>query len=89
MKENILPAIRNMRDLEKLIKTDYKACVVLDMHIGHLKSIMELLKSHSIECYVHIDLIKGLSHDNLLVSTLFNNINLKVLFLQKLRSSKS
>ena len=63
MKENILPAIRNMRDLEKLIKTDYKACVVLDMHIGHLKSIMELLKSHSIECYVHIDLIKGLSHD--------------------------
>ena len=52
-----------MRDLEKLIKTDYKACVVLDMHIGHLKSIMELLKSHSIECYVHIDLIKGLSHD--------------------------
>ncbi|MCZ2500567.1 glycerol-3-phosphate responsive antiterminator GlpP, partial [Xylophilus sp. Kf1] len=55
MKENILPAIRNMRDLEKLIKTDYKACVVLDMHIGHLKSIMELLKSHSIECYVHID----------------------------------
>ena len=63
MKKNILPAIRNMRDLEKLIKTDYKACVVLDMHIGHLKSIMELLKSHSIECYVHIDLIKGLSHD--------------------------
>ena len=63
MKENILPANRNMRDLEKLIKTDYKACVVLDMHIGHLKSIMELLKSHSIECYVHIDLIKGLSHD--------------------------
>lgn len=50
-------------ELEKLIKTDYKACVVLDMHIGHLKSIMELLKSHSIECYVHIDLIKGLSHD--------------------------
>ena len=89
MKENILPAIRNMRDLEKLIKTDYKACVVLDMHIGHLKSIMELLKSHSIECYVHIDLIKGLSHDEFACSTLFNNINLKVLFLQKLRSSKS
>ena len=67
MKENILPAIRNMRDLEKLIKTDYKACVVLDMHIGHLKSIMELLKSHSIECYVHIDLIKGLSHDEYII----------------------
>ncbi|MCC3680196.1 glycerol-3-phosphate responsive antiterminator GlpP, partial [Staphylococcus epidermidis] len=27
MKENILPAIRNMRDLEKLIKPDSKAWV--------------------------------------------------------------
>ena len=44
MKKNILPAIRNMRDLEKLIKTDYKACVVLDMHIGHLKALWSYLK---------------------------------------------
>ena len=63
MKENILPAIRNMRDLERLTKTNYKACVLLDMHIGHLKSIMGLLKQYNIECYIHIDLIKGLSHD--------------------------
>ena len=33
------------------------------MHIGHLKSIMGLLKQYNIECYIHIDLIKGLSHD--------------------------
>lgn len=63
LKENILPAIRNMRDLERLTKTNYKACVLLDMHIGHLKSIMGLLKQYNIECYIHIDLIKGLSHD--------------------------
>lgn len=60
---NILPAIRNIKDLEKLIKTDYKMCVLLDMHIGHIKSIMELLKQNHIECFIHIDLIKGLSHD--------------------------
>ena len=52
-----------MRDLERLTKTNYKACVLLDMHIGHLKSIMGLLKQNNIECYIHIDLIKGLSHD--------------------------
>ncbi|MEX2947733.1 glycerol-3-phosphate responsive antiterminator [Staphylococcus warneri] len=63
MKENILPAIRNMKDLDKLIKTEYKSCVLLDMHIGHLKSILDLLKNKDIECYIHIDLIKGLSHD--------------------------
>ena len=33
------------------------------MHIGHIKSIMELLKQNHIECFIHIDLIKGLSHD--------------------------
>ena len=36
MKEYVLPAIRNMKDLE-INKTDYKICVLLDMHIGHLK----------------------------------------------------
>lgn len=63
MNNNILPAIRNIKDLEKLIKTDYKMCVLLDMHIGYIKSIMELLKQNHIECFIHIDLIKGLSHD--------------------------
>ena len=52
-----------MKDLEKLLKTDYKACVLLDAHIGHLSSIMELLRNHNIDVFVHIDLIKGISHD--------------------------
>ena len=63
MKEHVLPAIRNMKDLEKLIQTDYKVCVLLDMHVGHLRSIIELLKKHDIEAYIHIDLIKGMAHD--------------------------
>lgn len=62
------PTIRNMKDLEKLIKTDYKICVLLDMHIGHLKSVMALLKANQIETYIHIDLIKGMVLMNLLVS---------------------
>ena len=63
MKKTVLPAIRTMKDLEKLTKTDYKGCVLLDMHIGHLKSVMDLLKKHGIEAYIHIDLIKGMAHD--------------------------
>ncbi|EKU50517.1 glycerol-3-phosphate responsive antiterminator [Staphylococcus massiliensis] len=63
MNEKLLPAIRTMKDLEKLIATDHKTCVLLDTHIGHLKSILELLKKHQIEYYIHIDLIKGLSVD--------------------------
>ncbi|MEY8604272.1 glycerol-3-phosphate responsive antiterminator [Staphylococcus nepalensis] len=63
MKPHILPAVRSMKDLEKLTKTDYKECVMLDAHIGHVKSIMDLLNKHHIETYMHIDLIKGMSHD--------------------------
>ncbi|MDN6699586.1 MAG: glycerol-3-phosphate responsive antiterminator, partial [Staphylococcus equorum] len=53
MKPYILPAIRSMKDLEKLIQTDYKECVLLDTHIGHIKSIMELMKKNNIEVYMH------------------------------------
>ena len=38
------------------------------MHIGHLKSVMALLKANQIETYIHIDLIKGWLLMNLLVS---------------------
>lgn len=49
MKEHVLPAIRNMKDLEKLTQTDYKVCVLLDMHVGHLRSIIELLKNMTLK----------------------------------------
>ncbi len=44
---NILPAIRNIKDLEKLIKTDYKMCVLLDMHIGHIKKYYGIAEAKS------------------------------------------
>lgn len=43
MNPHILPAVREMKDLEKLMKTDYQKCVLLDAHIGHLQGIMDLL----------------------------------------------
>ena len=63
MKPHILPAIREMKDLEKLAKTDYKKCVLLDTHIGHLQGIMSLLAQHQLETYIHVDLMRGIAHD--------------------------
>ena len=57
MKPHILPAIRTMKDLEKLIETDYNECVLLDTHVGHVKSIMDLLNKHQMKTFIHIDLI--------------------------------
>lgn len=77
MKPYILPAIRSMKDLEKMIQTDYKECVLLDTHIGHVKSIMELLKKNKIETYMHIDLIKGMSHDEFACEYIIQNYHPK------------
>lgn len=63
MHPNILPAIRSVKSLEKLIRTDYETCVLLDTHIGHLKSLMQLIEQNNLQPFVHIDLIKGMSHD--------------------------
>ncbi|MCE5006044.1 glycerol-3-phosphate responsive antiterminator GlpP [Staphylococcus equorum] len=77
MKPYILPAIRSMKDLEKLIQTDYKECVLLDTHIGHIKSIMELMKKNNIEVYMHIDLIRGMSHDEFACEFIIQNYHPK------------
>ena len=46
----ILPAIRKMKDLEKLMKSSYTYIVLLDSHIGQLKSIVDLGRSHGRSC---------------------------------------
>lgn len=66
-----------MKDLEKLIQTDYKECVLLDTHIGHVKSIMELLKKHHTETYIHIDLIRGMSQDEFACEYIIQNYHPK------------
>ncbi|KKI64041.1 glycerol uptake operon antiterminator [Staphylococcus cohnii] len=77
LKPHILPAVRSMKDLEKLTMTDYKECVMLDAHIGHVKSIMGLLNKNNIETYMHIDLIKGMSHDEFACEYIIQNYHPK------------
>lgn len=85
MKPYILPAIRSMKDLEKLIQTDYKECVLLDTHIGHIKSIMELMKKNNIEVYMHIDLIRGMSHDEFACEFIIQNYHPKGIVSTKMK----
>ena len=73
MKPHILPAIRNMKDMEKFVQTDYRSCVLLDTHIGHLNGIFNYLKKEQIETFIHIDLIKGMSHDEFACEYIIQN----------------
>ena len=80
MKEHVLPAIRNMKDLEKLTQTDYKVCVLLDMHVGHLRSIIELLKKHDIEYIIQTYKPKGIVSTKTKVIQKAKSLNVLTIF---------
>jgi glycerol uptake operon antiterminator len=61
--QSILPAIRKMKDLEKLLDSSYSYIVLLDSHIGQLRSIVDLAKANSKKILLHVDLVEGLKND--------------------------
>ncbi|MGX1901231.1 glycerol-3-phosphate responsive antiterminator [Thermolongibacillus altinsuensis] len=61
--QKILPAVRSMKDFEKLLKMNYQYGVFLDIHIGMLKSVYEYANQHQKKMFLHVDLIQGLKSD--------------------------
>jgi glycerol uptake operon antiterminator len=61
--QKILPAVRSVKDLEKLLQTSFEFIVLLDSHVGQLKSLVDLAKSHGKQILLHADLIEGLKND--------------------------
>ncbi|WP_349409833.1 glycerol-3-phosphate responsive antiterminator [Pseudalkalibacillus sp. SCS-8] len=61
--QKILPAVRNMKDFEKLLESPYEYLVLLDSHVSQLKSIVQIATRHNKKVLIHVDLIQGLSND--------------------------
>jgi glycerol uptake operon antiterminator len=61
--QTVIPAIRKMKHLEKLLQSPYEYIVLLESHIGQLKSIVDLAKSHRKKLLLHVDLVEGLKND--------------------------
>lgn len=59
----ILPAIRSMKDFEKMLSMKYEYGVFLDLHIGQVKSVLDLAQQNGKKMFVHLDLINGLAGD--------------------------
>ncbi|MFC3883891.1 glycerol-3-phosphate responsive antiterminator [Bacillus songklensis] len=68
--QQILPAVREMKQLDKFLESDYKYGVLLDSHLGQLKGIMNAVKRADKEMFLHVDLIQGLKHDEYAVEFL-------------------
>ncbi|UTR09130.1 glycerol-3-phosphate responsive antiterminator [Evansella sp. LMS18] len=62
-KSNILPAVRDLKDLDKVIKYDHEFVVLLNSHIGQLKSIIKMLHENNKKVLLHADLVQGLKSD--------------------------
>ncbi|MBB6675106.1 glycerol-3-phosphate responsive antiterminator [Cohnella nanjingensis] len=61
--QRILPAVRKMRDLEKLMRMSYVYVVLLDSHISQIKPILEMANASGKKVLLHADLIEGLKND--------------------------
>ncbi|MEW9501214.1 glycerol-3-phosphate responsive antiterminator [Jeotgalibacillus marinus] len=61
--QQILPAIRSMKDFDKMLNYSFRYGVFLDLHVGMLKSVFDYARSEEKEMFIHMDLIQGLSND--------------------------
>ncbi|UHA74189.1 glycerol-3-phosphate responsive antiterminator [Paenibacillus sp. 481] len=66
----ILPAVRQMKDFEKLLTSPYEYLVVLDVHMSQLKAMFQMAQAHSKKLMLHVDLIQGLQSDSYAVEYL-------------------
>jgi len=59
----ILPAVRKMKDLEKLLGMNYEYIVLLDSHISQVQNVVEMARANGKKALIHADLIEGLKND--------------------------
>lgn len=59
----ILPAVRHMKDFEKVMESSYEYGVFLDTHIGQLKSVYDMAHKLNKKMFLHADLVQGLKSD--------------------------
>lgn len=58
-----MPAVRHLKDLERLLPTSWTYLVLLGGRLGQLQRTVELAEKHGKRVLVHVDLIDGLKND--------------------------
>jgi glycerol uptake operon antiterminator len=61
--QDILPAVRKMREIERLMESEFQYMILLDVHLGQIKAMVQLAKQHGKKVILHADLIQGLKSD--------------------------
>ncbi|HEY2421619.1 MAG TPA: glycerol-3-phosphate responsive antiterminator [Neobacillus sp.] len=61
--QKVLPAIRKIEDVDKMMLSNYEYIVVLDMHVSRLKPIFQMAEANHKKLIIHMDLVHGLKSD--------------------------
>ncbi|MCM3766739.1 glycerol-3-phosphate responsive antiterminator [Neobacillus niacini] len=61
--QKVLPAIRKIENVEKMMHSNYNYFVIMEMHISRLKPIFQMAAANNKKLFVHMDLIHGLKND--------------------------
>ncbi|YCA45830.1 glycerol-3-phosphate responsive antiterminator [Bacillus sp. JZ8] len=72
--QQVIPAIRDMKQLERFLRSPYQYGVLLECYLGHLKGIARAVQEHDKKLIFHVDLISGLKHDEHAVDFLCQEI---------------
>jgi glycerol uptake operon antiterminator len=61
--EGVIPAVRKIKDFEKLLKSKHKVIILLETRIAQLPNLVKYAKKFDKHIIVHLDLINGLQVD--------------------------
>ncbi|UOQ45845.1 glycerol-3-phosphate responsive antiterminator [Halobacillus salinarum] len=63
IEQQVLPAVKKIKDFEKLLDSSTTYIIILDSRLGLLKKLVKVGHKASKKVFVHVDLIQGLRAD--------------------------
>ncbi|MCJ7843523.1 glycerol-3-phosphate responsive antiterminator [Lederbergia sp. NSJ-179] len=72
--QKVLPALRDLRNFEHILDSQYEYFVLLEMRISNLEKILNVAKRRGKKVLVHADLIQGLSTDDYAAEFICNDL---------------
>lgn len=61
--QRIFPAARSLKEFERLLRTKFEVVILLNSHVGQLKSLVQMAKKADKKVFLHADLVQGLKTD--------------------------
>lgn len=61
--QSVIPAVRYLKDFDRLLTSDFTYIVLLESHLAQLPSLVRTAKERGKKLILHADLVQGLKHD--------------------------